>query len=300
MYLEQPLKIKPQLEKMGWLVRQHASGEEVILESKAASNVEEFSSSLLSHGFYVGSQQLAPSQHDLPTTWQAFAQTWQQLPTDVYMKDRGTYRQRRYSTLYYSQSERRVVRKPYMPLYKSSLYNHFAGDLFRYFEMTDASLFANKHFSRALSLALSTFNRCEMALGDGKPQWFIEVDQYRIVANPDALGKPTPEGTHSDGTSYFLLMLVERHNIEGGVSSIYDQNLTPVASTTLRYPGDMMLLDDARMLHGVTDISCGEGAGHRDILHLSFTNLNSRSAITRRFGLTDDEFVAAAEVGQWR
>ncbi len=290
MYLEkQPTTKKLQLDKMGWLVQQHNNGEEVILNNKLQVNLVEFASSLLSHGFYIGESELAPSSDELDSSWSDFKRTWHNLPTDTYMKDNGTYRQRRYSTMYYSAKLQQLVRKPYVPLYKSSLYNSFAGDLFRYFEMTEASLYANKHFKRALTLALKTFNRCEALLGNTTPQWFVELDQYRIVAGETTLGKPTPEGMHSDGTSYFLLMLVERHNIQGGISSVYNSKREVIGQTTLKNPGDIMLIDDASVLHDVSDLISDSAGGHRDILHISFTNLNCSQAIQRRFGLSESE-----------
>ena len=303
MYLEkQPTTKKSKLEKMGWLVQQHTNGEEVTLNNKLQVNSVEFATSLLNHGFYIGEGELAPSSDELDSSWSDFKRTWRHLPTDTYMKDNGNYRQRRYSTMYYSAKLQQLVRKPYVPLYKSSLYNSFAGDLFRYFEMTEASLYSNSHFKRALTLALNTFNRCEALRGNAMPQWFIELDQYRVVAGENTLGKPSPEGTHSDGTSYFLLMLVERHNIQGGVSSVYDQKRHLVGQTTLKNPGDIMLIDDASVLHDVSDLSSSAEGGHRDILHISFTNLNAKKAIQRRFGLSDQEqqLLSSGEVDiQW-
>lgn len=300
MYFEPITNTKIQLEKMGWLVNKHQDGQHVDIDTKGLPKTEEFAAALLSDGFYVAQQMLAAAPSE-SRSWSEFRQYWDRLTTDEYMKDNGTYRKRRYSTMYYAAQANTVVRKPYMPLYKSNLYNSFAGNVFRYFDETESGLFENTHFKRALSLALTTFNHCQNLLGSAQPQWFVEVDQYRIVADNTRVGKPAPEGVHSDGTSYFLLMLVEKTNVEGGVSSIYDQDMELACTTTLQNPGDIMLLDDTRMLHGVSDLYSQLEGGHRDILHLSFTNLNSLHAIERRFGLNQDELehIKTAKVNQW-
>lgn len=276
-------------EKMGWLVKPHETVDEITLGAFNPEKIQNIASTLLSTGFYIGSKELGPHFLDLSSTWHSFSATWDMLSTDQYMQDKGKYRKRSYSTMYYSSQSEKVLIKPYMPLYKSKEYNHFAGDIFRYFDKTDPILYKNQYFQKALSLAASVFDQCEITAGNANPEWFIEVDQYRIEANASTNGKPTPEGIHSDGTSYFLLMLVDRKNIEGGISSIYTSDLELVGETTLAFPGDMMLIDDLRMLHAVSDINSNVDYANRDVLHISFTNLNSESAIKRRFGLTNSE-----------
>ena len=276
------------LAQMGWLVTEHETVDKITLEAFDDDKTDKMATSLLNKGFYLKSKELGPHFSDISSSWYNFSSLWESLSTDQYMQDNGKYRKRSYSTMHY-QGNNKVALKPYMPLYKSSLYNNFAGDIYRYFDKTDPILYKNKYFKKALTLATHVFNECAKRKGNEHPEWFIEVDQYRVVADTDTHGKPTPEGIHSDGTSYFLLMLVDRQNIEGGVSRIYDGNEELLHETTLTYPGDMMLLNDLDMLHGVSDISSKMDYANRDILHISFTDLTAKSAIQRRFGLTDDE-----------
>ncbi|MDO6708977.1 2OG-Fe dioxygenase family protein [Photobacterium sp. 1_MG-2023] len=119
----------------------------------------------------------------------------------------------------------------------------------------------------------------------------IEVDQYRILTNKHQLGKPTPEGVHSDGTNYFTLMLVQREGVKGGISSLYDCDMNLKKEVTLQYPGDTIMLDDKNMLHGVTEIEPIEESGVRDILHISFTNVMRPGSVKRRFGLGSEEII---------
>jgi len=268
---------------VGWLVTPHNISEKVIYQSSHQHHENLLLDTLLTEGVAFKPSQWAQEDLHFDSNWREFKNHWDRLKIDNYMKDNGKYRERRYSTLFYD-SNNGVVKKPYMPLFKSSLYNSFAGDQFRYFAETELTLYSNYYFLNVLSLALDLFNTYEIK--DNKlPKWFIEVDQYRIKAEENRLGKPTPEGVHSDGTSYFLLMLVSRENIVGGESTIYNSEMDPVLHKTLKNPGDILLLNDRDMFHGVSDIATNSDKGHRDILHISFTNLNSDSAICRRFGL---------------
>jgi len=276
------------LAQMGWLIVEHETIDEINLNPRNDEKIGQIATHLLNDGFYVKSKALGPHFSDISSSWHCFCLLWESLSTDQYMRDNGKYRKRSYSTMHYDGGNK-VALKPYMPLYKSSLYNNFAGDLYRYFDKTNSILYKNQYFKSALSLATHVFNECAKQKGIEQPEWFIEVDQYRVVADVNTKGKPTPEGIHSDGTSYFLLMLVDRQNIEGGVSQIYDDKETLLHETTLTHPGDMMLLNDLQMRHGVSDISSKVDYANRDILHISFTDLKSKSAIQRRFGLSDEE-----------
>lgn len=277
------------LDRMGWLVKHHTNENQIKLSSITYihSEIEKIALAILSDGFYVGNETLGPSLLELDSSWPSFHSIWRALRTDNYMQDGGQYRKRSYSTMYSHSND--VYKKPYMPLYKSNIYKNFAGNVSRYFDETDPTLYENKHFKSALTLALNTFNLCESKLGNIQPKWFIEIDQYRIVTENGGNGKPTPEGIHSDGTTYFLLMLVDRNNVEGGVSSIYDSEMNSVLTKKLTNPGDVMLINDTHMLHSVSDIKSTWENGNRDILHISFTNLDSMSSVKRRWGLTQPE-----------
>ena len=52
--------------------------------------------------------------------------------------------------------------------------------------------------------------------------WRIEVHQFRIEALGRA-GEPTPEGVHRDGVDYVLVLMVDRHNIASGTTTIHSR-----------------------------------------------------------------------------
>ena len=95
---------------------------------------------------------------------------------------------------------------------------------------------------------------------------------FRVEARPGEPGKPTPEGMHRDGVDWVIVLLVCRHNVASGTTSILDLARRPVGRFTLEAPLDTALVDDGRVFHGVTAIEplrAGE-TGHRDVLVVTF------------------------------
>jgi hypothetical protein len=84
--------------------------------------------------------------------------------------------------------------------------------------------------------------------------WHIEVHQFRIDAARSG-ATPTPEGVHRDGVDFVFMMLVQRLNIQGGETSIQDQAGHRLARFTLVDPIDTAIVNDARVLHGVTPVT---------------------------------------------
>ena len=80
------------------------------------------------------------------------------------------------------------------------------------------------------------------------------MHQFRIEARSGEAGRPTPEGMHRDGVDYVLVLLVGRRNIQSGVTSIHDLDGDKLGSFTLTEPLDAALVDDDRVMHGVTPV----------------------------------------------
>src|SRR5262249_17757224 len=102
--------------------------------------------------------------------------------------------------------------------------------------------------------------------------WEVRIHQIRIVASTEQPGLPAPEGIHQDGTDYLTLHLVRRQNILGGVSTIYDLDRKPIRSYTMREALDSLMLEDPRIMHGVTPVHPADGrtTGTRDLLGVDF------------------------------
>ena len=112
---------------------------------------------------------------------------------------------------------------------------------------------------------------CQASRGASpKPEpWFVEAHQFRIDTT-DGIGRPTPEGAHRDGVDFVAVFMVERANIKGGETRVFDASGTTGERFTLMQPWSLLLLDDAKVIHESTPIQpldTAQGAGaHRDTL----------------------------------
>jgi len=69
-----------------------------------------------------------------------------------------------------------------------------------------------------------------------------------------------------------LVLLVRRHNIASGTTTIHSPDGRSLGSFTLTHPLDAMLIDDARVFHGVTAVEPLDATqpAHRDVLVVTF------------------------------
>lgn len=199
--------------------------------------------------------------------WTGFADSWNRLRLDTYMADRGRYRRRRHAVFHVGRKDG-IRLQPPQPHFQSLAYNRLNGGIERWYQPLEPDIAAGPTLHSVLQYAWSLFGTLAPDVAD----WFVEVHQFRIEAHPDRVGLPTPEGVHRDGVDYVLVMLVDRHNIDRGTTTIHAPDGTELGSFTLATPFDAALVDDARVLHGVTPVQphdAGQPAW-RDVLVVTF------------------------------
>ena len=194
----------------------------------------------------------APEMHALLETaglcdWSPFADSWNDLGVDSYMADGGRYRRRRFAAFRASPSG--ITRKPHQPHYQSRDYNPLHGGIERWFDPVLPEIGTGPSMQTILQTCRGLFDQ----LTPGA-DWHIEVHQFRIEARVEEEGRPTPEGMHRDGVDHVLVLLVHRENIRSGVTTINDLEGHPLGSFTLAQPFDSALVDDRRVMHGVTPV----------------------------------------------
>jgi hypothetical protein len=199
------------------------------------------------------------------TDWPAFAGSWTDLGPDTYMADGGRYRKRRHAVFAVSASG--VARRPAQPHYQSRDYNTLNGGIERWFEPVAEPIGAGPTMTTILTFCRTLFG----PLSPADP-WHVEVHQFRIEARRGQEGRPTPEGMHRDGVDYVLVLLVNRTNIASGVTSVHDLAGNALGHFTLTEPFDAALVDDERVMHGVTPVEPLDPAepGFRDVLVVTF------------------------------
>jgi hypothetical protein len=236
-------------------------------------NAQEWRGELLreGHTFLRGTElrPLLEGQGPL-SDWEAFAASWNDMPLDTYMADGGRYRRRRHATFAVT-ARGDVQRQPHQPHYQSIDYNTLNGGVERWFEpITDAGG-ASASLHTILQFCSATFG----ALAPQIARWHVETHQFRIEARAGMQGLPTPEGMHRDGVDYVLVLLVRRHNIASGTTTIHAPDGRSLGSFTLTHPFDATLIDDARVFHGVTAVEPLDPAqpAYRDVLVVTFRRL---------------------------
>ena len=183
--------------------------------------------------------------------WAGFARSWDHLGLDTYMADGGRYRRRRHAA--YAVSASGIVRKPHQPHYQSRDYNALNGGIERWFAPVTPEMGAHPALLAILRQGFVLFDA--LTPEQTRPQaWHVETHQFRVEARSDVPGLPTPEGMHRDGVDWVLVLLVARHNVASGTTTILDPAGAVLGSFTLQSPLDTALVDDSRVFHGVTAI----------------------------------------------
>ena len=152
--------------------------------------------------------------------WELFKNSWNNLILDQCMKDGGTYRYRRYSVLSWDANYEKLILEPHQPHYQTLDYNTLNGGVFREFDPIEPHIAHNKCFQSILDFGISCINQCVYP----STHWHIEAHQFRIICDGKRAGKPTPEGIHRDGRDFVLIMFIDKKNVKGGKTTLYDLN----------------------------------------------------------------------------
>lgn len=197
--------------------------------------------------------------------WAAFQDSWNRLERDRYMADGGSYRERRHAT-YSAPASGAMRQEPHRPHYQSLAYNPLNGGVARHFAPIEPDIAQGPVLDALLSCCRDLFDGLAPAR-----DWHIEVHQFRIDAARSG-ATPTPEGVHRDGVDFVFMMLVRRLNIQGGETRIRDQAGRTLARFTLATPFDTAIVNDARVLHGVTPVTPQDPVqpAWRDVLVVTF------------------------------
>jgi hypothetical protein len=190
--------------------------------------------------------------------WAAF---WNRLAPDQYLRDGGRYRQRRHGSFVIEDGQ--IAPVPHRAHWQPVEYNALHGGIERWFQPLETAFVGDVMWQRLLA-ALA--QRASVLRRRGGP-WFCEAHQFRIDT-AGGIGRPTPEGAHRDGVDLVAVMLVERSGVKGGETRVFDAAGPAGQRFTMDTPWQMLLLDDARVIHETTPIQPLEAqrVGHRDTL----------------------------------
>lgn len=200
-------------------------------------------------------------------SWDAFAESWEDLGADTYMADGGSYRRRRHAVFLLRGGM--LLRLEHQPHFQSRDYNPLNGGVQRWFEPIDIAIGASTVLRDLLAACGQLMADLEADPEDARQ---VEVHQFRIAPSADEEGLPTPEGMHRDGVDWVCVMLVKRVNVARGETSVADMSGNVIGTFTLIDALDMVFLDDRRVAHAVTPIRRIDPnwLGFRDALVITF------------------------------
>jgi hypothetical protein len=188
--------------------------------------------------------------------------SWDRLELDEYLKDGGRYRRRRHSC--FIDDAGQLTQTPHRAHWQPVEYNALHGGMHRLFAPMEAATVANPAWDRllrALGAVCSTVA--------GQQRWFVEAHQFRIDT-ADGIGRPTPEGAHRDGVNFVAVILINRKDIKGGETRVFDAHGPAGQRFTMLEPWTLLLLDDAAVIHESTPIQPLGEHGYRDTLVLTW------------------------------
>ena len=213
---------------------------------------------------FLPSAQLSPVLRIDVAQLNALQQWWNSLPRDQYLRDGGRYRSRRHACFIETFPEGALTLAPHRAHWQPTSYNALHGGLERWFEPLAPEVVAAPVWRQLLTSIGSLFAQVRPV-----DRWFIEAHQFRIDT-ASGIGRPTPEGAHRDGVDFVALMLVQRRNVRGGETRVFDANGPKGIRFTMQEPWSLLLMDDARVIHETTPIQPDGENGVRDTLVLTY------------------------------
>ena len=206
---------------------------------------------------------------DLEPHWRRLFEDWDHLELDMYLAHGGKFRLRRYGRYSWSPATNALTAQQHEPYFQPEEENSYAGGIARKFAPLRPETVHNPFLQ---ALVRVTFACLPVAGNRQDATWEVRIHQIRIVASLDEPGLPAPEGVHQDGTDFLTLHLVRRDNVVGGETTIYDLERKPIRRHTMLEPLDSMILEDPRIMHGVTPVHPADRRtlGTRDLLGVDF------------------------------
>jgi hypothetical protein len=152
------------------------------------------------------------------------------------------------------------------PLFQPKEYNPVHGDIVRHYEEMEPRL------AVLLQPIIQIFAACALLRHDHE----VLVQAQRITASSGedgTMGFPVVEGWHRDNTQVLGIFLVNRVNVEGGISLLSrDSSGDKLAFARTLGVGELLLIDDTVNWHNTTPIKkVRENApAHRDVVLLTW------------------------------
>ena len=196
---------------------------------------------------------------------QELAPFFNNIPSDPYY---GSYRFKAISR--FTVIDGQVTLLPLQGYIQSKEYNPIAGDVVRHYPAINKNLTSHSELLNLLRLASEKTQSPDSAV--------YTLHQMRVVSSEGQKGLAAAEGIHRDGYDYILICCIARHNIEGGVTSLYSgKTESEKVFEKQLLPGDIVFAKDSMLYHYTTPIHhLGDDDGYRDVLVVTISQAGLR------------------------
>lgn len=205
--------------------------------------------------------------------WKDFTGSWERLVNDNYMKEGDTYRQRRFCKFIVDPSTMTFEELDDFVFHQTHAINSYAGGRRREFAPVEPRIRQNSILRQIIETCL----RAILCSGAGQTKtWKVYVHQFRIHCSSSLTGQPTPEGMHRDGHDFISMHLMNRVGVQGGISTLSDDEGRILKTVTLRDRMDGFVVNDRALRHAVSQITpAAAEAGYRDMLVIDYNREGS-------------------------
>jgi hypothetical protein len=180
---------------------------------------------------------------------------FENLPPDPYVQ--GKFRLRRFSR--FQGPPENLKRLEHKYFVQSAAVNKLAGGIKRDFAELDNELVALPDFQKLVARFVD-FSKIDPDTTE------IGIHQIRIVAAPNMIGEPAPEGIHQDGFDFVGIFCIKRENLIGAETHLYESPANPPIFAKELQPGEFVLVNDRRLYHFTSGMRpAGSGNGIRDV-----------------------------------
>lgn len=205
--------------------------------------------------------------------WNLLRNSWNYLTNDKYMKNDDSYRKRAIGKFLYDTEIRSLSLLDDTTFYQKREINSYVGGVERTFSPMSHNVASNLILHELIKISLDIFLEYKFI---NNRYWNVYVHQFRIEARNGILGNPSPEGIHRDGHTFISMHMINKVNVLGGVSKIYDKNKIGIKEVTLSKPLESILLDDNEMFHDVSPIELkSDSYGFRDVMVIDYNEVTN-------------------------
>ena len=239
--------------------------------SKLIHIASDIAEDLLTEGFHTITNNAFCINATLNNDTIKFLKAYDNLKVDKYvLNDIGKpCRKRRYGSFTFDIKKNILSSNEHKTFFQSKKVNKAYGGIERDFAPIENDTLNNQFLQELIKADFTKFPKLDKNLSQ---KWFVGVQMFRIEATKDFKGEATPEGIHQDEHHFVVQHMINKKNVKGGVSSIYNLDQEKIVSLTLNNFLDTCYVKDEKVMHSVSSIECetDNEIAIRDMLILDF------------------------------